>query len=268
MNISKENMISPEEILSDVLKLANDESFKDNSKGYYISLIQQALQELAFDTFFDERTEFFDIPENLNLAMPSGVFNLRQMYLYNGTECNFDTAQNIYWKRNYFTKGNGFLARDKGTSNSRDPFFQNRRLSNSNLNPSLRRANDVFNPRSTVHYFNIQNGIIMFSANSLAFKKVAIVFNGTGGDIGEELFIPQFLREAVKGFVLDPVYAIKMAMSQGGPDFNKWQTLWSMNESKLRKPFTGTWANAELRIKSMDSKQREDMKEYMSRLDY
>ena len=62
MNISKENMISPLEILSDVLKLADDESFKDNSKGYYMSLIQQALQELAFDTFFDVRTEFFDVP--------------------------------------------------------------------------------------------------------------------------------------------------------------------------------------------------------------
>jgi len=266
MNISKENMISPEEILADVLRLANDESFKDSSKGYYLSLIQQALQELAFDTFFDVRTEFFDFPENLNLPMPLGAFNIREMYLYNGTECNFDTAQNVYWKRNYFTKGNGGLSRDRGTNNSRDPFFQNRRLSNGN--PSLRRVDSAISSVNSVYYYNVQNGMIMFSSNARVFGKVAVVFNGTGGDIGETPFIPQFLREAVKGWMLDPIYRIKMAMSEGGADFSKWQTLWSMNNDQLRKPYTGTWETAELRIKSMDSKAREDMKEYMSRLDY
>lgn len=263
MNISDKNMISPEEILSDVLKLANDEDFKDNSKGYYTSLIQQALQELAFDTFFDERTEFFDVPENLNLEMPLGAFNLKQIYLYNGTECNFGNAQNVYWKRNYYTKGSGSLARDNGTGNSSDPFYQSR--GGAGGNPDLRRTGGSV---GSTYFYNIQRGMIMLSSNSRSFQKVAIVFNGTGGDIGEALFIPQFLREAVKGWVLDPVYKVKMAQSLGGADFNKWQTLWSMNESQLRKPYTGIWDNAEYRIKSMDSKARGDMKEYMSRLDY
>jgi len=251
MNISAENMVSPDEILADVLKLANDEGFKDNSKGFYYSQIQQALQELAFETFFDLRTEFFDVPENLNLAMPLGVFNVREIYLYNGTECNFDTAQNVYWKRNYFTKGkgNGFLARDKGTNNSRDPFFQNRRVSNSLLNPSLRRVDNVVSSISTVFFYNIQRGMIMFSSNVRTFQKVAIVFNGTGGNIGEVPFVPLFLREAVKGWVLDPILKIKMAQSVGA-DFNKWQTLWSLNESQLRKPYTGSWETAELRVKN------------------
>lgn len=269
MNISKENMISPLEILSDVLKLADDESFKDNSKGYYMSLIQQALQELAFDTFFDVRTEFFDVPENLNLAMPLGAFNLKEMYLYNGTECNFDTAQNIYYKRNYFTKGKGSLSRDSGNSNSRDPFFQNRRLSNSNgiSHPNSRRAGAVVSSINTVYFYNIQRGMIMLSPNSRNFSKIAIVFNGTGGDIGKVPFVPQLFREAIKSWVLSPVYQIKMAMAVGA-DFNKWQTLWSLNDKRLNTPYTGLWDKAELRSKSMDSKAREDMKEYMSRLDY
>lgn len=269
MNISKQNMVSPDEILADVLRFANDESFKDASKGYYLSLIQQALQELAFDTFFDERTEFFDVPENLQLPMPLGAFNLRNMYLYNGTECDFSTAQNIYWKRDYFTKGNGFLARDKGNNNN-DPFFENRRRQDSggDANPGLRRTGGLNGAIGNVFYYNIQNGMIMFSSNSRSFEKVAIVFNGTGGDIGEAPFVPQFLREAVKGWVLDSIYKIKMAMSQGGPDFNKWQTLWSLNNSELRRPYTGAWETAELRVKSMDSKARKDMKEYLSRLDY
>lgn len=268
MNISKHNMISPNEILSDVLKLADDESFKDNSEGYYISLIQQSLQELAFDTFFDERTCFFDTPENLQLEMPLGAFNIRGIYLYNGSECVFSNAQNVYWKRNFFTKGNGFLAKDQGNNNN-DIFYQNRRLPSRivGTDPSLRRAGDINSSINRVYYYNVQNGLIMFSSNIRTFAKVAIVFNGTGGDIGEAVFIPQFFREAVKSWVLGNVYMTKMAKSQG-PDLNKWQTLWSINDAKLNAPYTGIWEKAELRIKSMDSKAREDMKEYVSKLDY
>ena len=235
MNISKHNMISPEEILSDVLKLANDESMKDNSKGYYLSLIQQALQELAFDTFFDIRNESFPVPKKLRLDMPKGAFNIREIYLFNGTECNINNSQIVYWKRNYITKGNGFVARDKGLNNN-DPFYNNRTLGISGGDPSLRRVN-TNSSITQAYYFNVQAGEIMFSSNCRNFENVFIVYNGTGCDIGEVPFIPQLFREAIKSWVLDPVYTVKMAMSEGGANFNKWQTLWSMNDKKLNKPY-------------------------------
>lgn len=270
MNISKHNMISPDEILADVLKFAGDESFKDNSKGYYLSQIQQALQELAFDTFFDKRTEFFDVPENLVLDMPKGTFNLRQVYLFNGEECNIAKSQNVYWKRNYFTKGKGFLAKDKGLNNN-DPFYQSRTLGlsdrdNVNHGPSFRRVHTNSSITQS-YYFNVQNGMIMLSSNARNFQKIAIEFNGTGVDIGEVPFIPQFFREAVKSWVLDSVYKIKMANAPP-TEFNRWQTLWSINNTQLRKPYTGLWEEAQVRVKSIDAKQREDIKEYLGRLNY
>lgn len=264
MNISKHNMISPEEILSDVLMQVDDESFKDSSRGYYMSLIQQALQELAFDTFFDERTEMFKVPENLNLDMPKGSFNIRQLYLYSGLECNIENSQNVYWKRNYYTKGGGFLARDKGYNNN-DPFYESRTFGRKD-NPSLRRVKNN-GSISEAFYYNVQNGIIMLSASCLRFENIAIVFNGTGVDIGEVPFIPQLFREAVKMWVLDSALKLKMAKAVGA-DFNKWQTLWVMNDRLLRKPYTGAWEEAQLRAKSIDAKQREDLKEYLGRLNY
>jgi len=266
MNISQHSSVSPKEILADVLKFVGDESFKDNSEGYYMSLIQQALQELAFDTFFDEKTETFPVPKNLCLEMPLGMFNIRQMYLFSGPVCDISNAVNVYWKRNYFTRGNGYLARDRWKNT--DPFYDSRTLLGSNGMPdnSLRRAN-VNSSLNNLYYYNIQNGLIMLSSNCPSFENVAIVYNGTGGNIGDTPFIPMLYREAIKSWVLDSALKVKMAMSEGA-EFNKWQTLYSMNNSELRRPYTGLWAEAELRAKSMDSKAREDMKEYLGRLDY
>ena len=265
MNISKHNMISPGEILSDVLKQCNDESFKDNSRGYYTSLIQQALQELAFDTFFDERTETLAVPGNLNVEMPKGAFNIRQLYLYNGTECNIENSQNIYWKRNYYTKGNGYLARDKGFNNN-DPFYNNRTVGRHD-DANLRRVNSTHSSITQSYFYNVQNGIIMLSQSCKRFENIAIVFNGTGADIGDVPFIPQLYREAIKMWVLDSALKVKMATATPA-EFNRWQTLWSINDKLLRKPYTGAWEEAQVRAKSIDAKQREDLKEYLGRLNY
>ena len=278
MNISRHNAVSPDEILSDVLQYVGDEEFKDNSRGYYVSQIQQALQELAFDTFFDKRTDTFKVPENLVLDMPEGMFNIRQIYLYNGVECNISNSVNVYWKRNYYTKGNGFLARDKGV-NPDDPFYQSRGFTrhsghdhlgahshNNSYDNSLRRQSNATSI-SNSYYYNIQAGKIMFSSSVRSFQNIAIEYNGVGANIGEVPFIPMLFREAIKAWVIDAALRVKMARSVGA-DFNKWQTLYSINNAELKRPFTGLWAEAEVRAKMIDSKQREDLKEYLSRLDY
>ena len=54
MDLSPHNFVSVNEILADVLKIVKDSSFKLNSKGWYTSQIQQALEELSFNTFFND----------------------------------------------------------------------------------------------------------------------------------------------------------------------------------------------------------------------
>jgi len=268
MNISKHSMVTPNEILSDATMYCDEEDFKIISRGFFLSLLQRSMQELAFDTFFDERTEFFDVPENLNLDMPKGSFNIKQIYLLNGDNCgNIDGTQNVYWKRNYFTKGNGYLSRNK-ISNNNDPFYDNMSTGNiDGANPSLRRTG-VTRSIKQAYYYNVQSGTIMLSSTCKAYNRIAIVFNGVGADIGEVPFVPMMFREAIVSWIVDNALQVKLTKLVGTAAFNGYQTIWSINNNKLNKPFDGLWADAQYRAKSMDSKQREDIKEYIGRLGY
>jgi len=277
MNFSKENFVTPDQILADVLKFVDDEDFRLNTRGFYVSQMQQALQELAYDTFFDERTQAFDVPADLKLEMPEGAFNIRQMYLFNGTKCNIKTAQNVYWSRNYITDGKGFVKRDRGNLNRNDPFYAPReRTRDKHLDDALdgapfnnsRQITSGGSNVSQLFFYGIQSGLIMLSPSCTKFEKILIVFNGTGGKIGDIPCIPQYLREAVKHFVIDVALLIAMAKRE---DVNRWIRLQQLNERKLkgtRREEEGSWYKAEYRVKSMDSKAQEDLKEYLSRLDY
>ncbi len=65
MQFSKHDFVTVNEILADVLKIVQDTDFKINSKGWYTSQIQQALEELSFDTFFLTINRTFPVPNDL-----------------------------------------------------------------------------------------------------------------------------------------------------------------------------------------------------------
>ena len=261
MDTSKYNFVTVNEMLSDVLKLVDDERYETNSKGYYTSLIQQALEQLAFDTFFDERRESFPFPDNLCLDMPAGAFNLKHVYLFDGTTCDVTNSRKVWWKNNYYTRGNGYFADNKG-NNGNDPYFPSnsygRRSEHPDIAESLRNRTSVEN-----HYFyNIQNGIIMFSSACKVYPKVHIVYNGVGCDLGDVPIIPLFLREAVMDFVTEFTLRIKMAK----PDGRVWYSLWQIYDKKLdRSGFNGSWHSAELRVKSMSISEKTDLFEYFGK---
>lgn len=257
MNTSRHNFVTVNEILSDVLKLVDDERYETNSKGYYTSLIQQALEGLAFDTFFDERREDFEFPvDTLSLEMPIGAFNIKHIYLYTGTSCDITRSQKVWWKKNYYTNGNGYFADNKG--NNSDPFFPSENL-------GIRK--DALLVRPTAHvenhfFYNVQNGIIMFSSKCRVYPRVHVVYNGTGCDLGDIPIIPLFLREAVVDFTTEFTLRIKMAK----PDGRQWAQLWQIYDKKLdRNGFDGSWHRAEMRVKTMSSAERNDLFEYLGK---
>lgn len=267
MDASKHNFVTVNEILSDVLKLVDDERYEVNSKGYYTSIIQQSLEGLAFDTFFDIRRDDFEFPtETLGLEMPVGAFNIRNIYLYNGTKCDIMHSQKVWFKYNYFTRGNGYLANNKGHNHS-DPFMP----SNSIGRQSAYYHSDIESPehRTNVesHYFySVQNGIIMFSSQCRSFKKVHVEYNGVGCEIGDIPIIPLFLREAVIDFVVEFTLRIKMSKADG----RAWMALWQVYEKKLNRDLQygwgqGSWYRAEQRVKTMSTAERNDLFEYLSR---
>jgi hypothetical protein len=266
MESSKYNFVSVNEILSDVLELVADRGMEHLSKGFYVSQIQQALEGLSFDSFFDTRRDSFPFPtQDLRLEMPLGAFNIKEIYLFNGAQCDIVRSQKVWWKRDYYTEGNGYFANNKGNNNN-DPYYpsytyRNRLAQEIEQSGLIRRD---YNPVEGNYFYNIQNGMIMFSSACRGFEKVHIVYNGTGCDIGDEPIIPLFLREAVKDYVCEVALRARMALDP------KMQTLWLIYDKNLNRDEkygigVGSWSRAQYRVKTMDYASLSDLKEYLGR---
>ena len=276
MDISPASFVSIDELLSDILPLVDDERLELNTKGYYTSMIQQALEALAFETFFDERRETAPFPtETLTMMMPKGAFNLRNVYIFNGTECNIGNSRKVWWKRNYFTKGKGYIANNKG-ERTRDPFISGESILDRYGEPTLNQNQiDRYEDKSLIRYRNnldrtyfyeVQNGMVLFSKQCAVFQSVMLEFNGTGCDIGDVPIVPMFLRAAVKDYVCEFTLRIRMAKDQT----NKWGGLWKIYEQRLNMDErygigTGSWGKAQQFVKNMNTSQRAELKEYLSR---
>jgi len=241
MQFSLDDLLTPNEILADVLLEADDEDNKTFNKGWYISQIRQALEELSFDTFFHKVFQDFNFPSDLRLKIPKGAFNIRNIYLYSGEDCDVEGMQNVYIKANYYTTGTG-----KGTamnmSGINDPFICDNTASNSVLFASL------------------QNGYIMFGEACVGFEKVRVEFNGVATDISQAPFVPRQFRQAVRLFVMEKYYR---NMKSRKPRF--YSPLHKDTYNMLYKSFDGEWDKAQARTKAIDSKFRKDMGEYLSR---
>jgi hypothetical protein len=251
-----------DDILSVVLPMVDDIEYRAAPKGFYVSMIQKALEELGMDTFFDERRESFEMPtDTLTIPLPKGCFNVKNVYLYNGNECNIANSIKVYWARNYFTKGNGFIRNDK-FNNYNDPFYS------SHYGGGTPAENAVWYGDENRHktakfWYNIQMGNLMLSSYCRGVaNKVMIHFNGTGCDLGDVPFIPVFLRTAVEDYCI-----LAILRMQAAKDRNKMQLL-QYYDNKLNQPYEGSWGKAETRIKTMNSGDRSDLLKYLGRGDW
>jgi len=263
MDISPASFVSIDELLNDILPLVDDERLEVNTKGYYTSMIQQALEALAFETFFDERRETEPFPvETLTMMMPKGAFNLRNVYIFNGTECNIWNSRKVWWKRNYYTKGKGYIANNKGDQ-TRDPFISGSSFLDRYESKELIRYRNTLD---RAYFYEVQNGMVMFSKQCACYQSVMLEFNGTGCDIGDVPIVPMFLRAAVKDYVCEFTLRIRMAKDQT----NKWGGLWKIYEQRLNMDErygigTGSWGKAQQFVKNMNTSQRAELKEYLSK---
>ena len=235
-------------LLSDILLGVDDVSLRKGlSRGWYISTIQRGLEELALDSFFELLTIDLPFPKKtLEMDIPKNCFNIRYIYLWNGTCCSPQTSQTVWWKRNYNNKGGdgrGYTAEKKDTGQTTiDPYI-----------PS-------YFPTEQTYYANIQAGKIMFSSSSVAFEKVRIIANGMGGDIGDEPNIPRFFREAIIDFVRCKFYEIMM-----GREPRIYRVLYEECERKLNNLQNGSWKKAKMRISASSSFERKSINEYFGR---
>lgn len=233
-------------------------------KGLYISFIQRAFEALALNTFFDERHADFNFPtDTLTAPLPEGCFNVIGAWMYSGSQCDFHDTRKIWWKRNYFTEGKGYIANNK-EDNRKDPFFPKNYPSDINIRAAVGGPNENLFSLNRHLFYNIQNGNIMFSSScKSAGTKVHIYYNGTGCAIGEVPIIPIFLRTAIEDYLTVEALLLRIA---NDVDPRRWQSLLGFYNTKLDKEgMNGSWHNAEYMIKSLNESQRSDLYEYLGR---
>lgn len=245
------DFVSIDQILSEVLMFCNDENLRHGlTKGFYHLQIRNAIDELAIDTFFDERTVDLPLdPELLQVEMPSNLFNIREIYLWKGDCCKPETSVIVHWKRLFNNKWGGehYTANQKENMQS-DPFYKPSFSSNYGGNGNL-------------YYANFQNGLVMFSRNSKNYPKVRFVGNGFGGEVNELPIIPRFLREAVVDFTVEKaLFARKKRSKEDRID-------WMDAYNRLTKPYDGSWAKAQTRIATLNTWERENITTYLGKYD-
>ena len=236
------DFVSVEKIIAEVTLTVNDKNLKNHD----------CLQELAFDTFYMQIQEDFDLPKILQLKMPLDTFNIREIYLYQGEKCNPSGTQVVHHKRlfNNNYNGEGYTARIKDDgSNSGDLFLSNQGSRFGNLQGFS----------GSKYYYNVQNGLMMFSADCAAFPYVRVIFNGMGGVDGSKPMIPRFFQRAIVDYVEERYYN---AMKSRSP--RTFRILWQDAYNRLNDLRTGSWSKARKRVSSMDSAEKESMEEYIS----
>ena len=249
------DFVSVDHLLAEVTATVNDTDFKKGfNKGWYISRIQDALQELSFDTFWLTVIHDFEIPENCQIPMPPNVFNLREIYAYQGELCNPRSTQVIYWKRLFDNRysGDGYTARVKDDgSNGADIFQPNQRVYTNNMQ-------GFYGPK---YYYNIAegDGIIMLSKECRGFPFIRMKFNAMGVPIGDVPIVPRFFERAVVDYVEEKFYNAMKSR-----DIRLYRPLWQDTFTRLTDPRDGSWNKAKKRIKSMDTSEKNSMEEYIS----
>lgn len=259
MDFSRNDYLSADNMLASVVRLCQDPETKKIPKGRYVSLLHRALQELSFDTFFNIKRFDEPVPECLYFDMPAGTFSVKEVYVYNGEVCNIRTAQKLWYKPNYYTRGNGFFAKNRGNNNIIDPFYP----SNSDMvrDPRTQEMVRVPDVSDGLLWYNVENGQMMVSPAAKNYQKIHVVAHGTICPFGEAPLIPPYFQEAVEDFVCE--FATRELIGVDG------QLYLVMNREYQRRldyhGYNGSWHKAKTRIKNMSKGERADFYEYLQR---
>lgn len=156
-----------------------------------------------------------------------------------------------HWKRQFNNFGSTGIKTAKIAPDHRDPVY-------------IREARETGRWGELV-YFGIQNGQIGLSDNACSYANMRIVANGFGSDNCELPIIPRELRRVcVDKVKYDACKKIMVV-------FPEYMQLYAVYKNDLYGDNTvqnpGTWLQAERFIKSLNTKQRNDLFEYFGNID-
>jgi hypothetical protein len=253
--MQESELISQNTILSNVLMFIGDNDLKKGiTKGFYISAIQKAIEDLSIATFYDVQTADFKLDHHtLQMLLPNNCFNIREVYLWNGDCCQPESSVIVHFKRLMNNKPNGgddyTALKHGGGHKHHDPFYHGG--GEGGTNGGRRRGN--------LYFAGVQNGLLMFSSNAKSYKNVRIVYNGFGGEIGDPPLVPRLLRSVVEDMVCCTIFRALMAREA------RYGSLYKEYNDRLYNERTGAFWSAKKNLSALDSWVRQDYSAYQNR---
>ena len=237
-------LLSPDLVIADVTPIVDDEGMNRFSHGWYLSQIQQALEDLAFDTRFDKKEWTGEIPSSRILRLPDDFWREDAIFLFDGDECNVNNVTNVYFARGFDVYRGATMKMQRGVTN--DPIMDY----------------TTSNARS-LHFYSVTNDRMHFS-EACAGRKVWIKYRGTGTPVGETPFIPTEFRQAVKNYVA--INALTILLST---DFQRWKPVLAeikgdQHGGRYGAMDDGAWLKAKRRATAISQKASRDLTSYQS----
>lgn len=255
------NYITPGEIIFFAAGMSGDQNQKVLTNGFFKALIQRSWEELNMQSSFKTGRADFDMPHHLSIPLPADCFDVKDVYVYSGDACVIADSHKVYWKRNYYTKGNGYLANDKG-NNSRDPFTRSH--SSVPQNKALIRHGNPGNINKLLFY-NLENGFLMLSSSCLsAGNKIHIHYGSTGCKVEDAPIIPVYFKTAIEDYVTEA--ALRFRMANEPAMIRTWSPMQQLYERRLDKDgMNGSWFQAVRRASQLNKSQRSELYSYLGR---
>lgn len=238
--------VSPDEIIADVTTMVDDEGFKEFSEGSYMSEMQQALSELAFDTMFDERVDTIPVPGSLIAKAPDGMISLEAVYLFNGNKCDASGGQKVWHAVNYYRHGNAMFKDQRGQNN--DIILDN-----------------VFTGASgRVYFYGRRNDELHLSDSCGGWENLLVKYRGMGCKIGDQPIVPHELRQAVKNRMA--MTFMRTLVTRGKRNRADLAELKVEHYGGNGPMHVGTWQEAKRRMNKVDIGTRNDVSQYLHNL--
>lgn len=238
--------ITPNEVLFVAAAMAGDKDFKAIPRGFYLTLIQEAFNDLNMASLFAIKRQDFEMPPGLTIPLPSDFVGEDAVYAFTGDACTKHNSRKIWHKRNYYTEGKGFIATNTGVPTD---IFQNQGTGG----------------HESFLYYEIENGQLMLSSSCLgAGNKIHLKYRSSGGELGEAPVIPLMFKTAIQDFVIESATRYRMANEQS--NVKLWMAINDRYERRLDKSgMNGSWHEAKMSARNMSPGKRSDLATYLGK---
>lgn len=240
-------------IIRNVSQDVQDPEFKSGlTRGWYQTKLRDCLDELSIKLQFDTKYEDYDIktggnidPLVLQMDMPKWLYNMKEIYVWNGDCCSPQSSRPVYWKRQYNNSpgGAGYTAG---------------RTQNDSWDPFLREYGFIWNDITCLYWFNVQDGMLMLSQSCTGFDHLRIIGTSMFGAYSEIPCIPRYFKQVIEDWMKWKFFMWKAASDPRGG----WASQAELHKNNLYDGRNGSWYNACDRVKSMTRKQSSDLNLY------